>query len=983
MMKKGLVFFILLVFSIIIVSCVPKNTLFEQVFNETLIIYQDGDNENHVTKDVTLITTSEAVKTASLTWKSSDDQVIKIEGNTGKVTRGVDDLQVTLTVTVTINKETKTKDFLLTVIKIEENNNDEEEPVDPVDPIVDVTPPVISGTKSWILFVGEEEPDFLENVTALDETDGEVEVYITHKDVNINQIGTYSIIYEAKDKSGNTAHKTIEVIVLPLNQQEEVTYTETFDNLSSSSSYNDFTYQGINGITWKIYGSRTDQTLNNKAITFGGKNQDKSRLEATIQGGIKDFSVKLQKGFSNDNPRKLELYINGELKGTFELDVTTNDIQVFEVKDINVQGEFTLELKQITNSSRSQIIIDDLSWTTYSEISLPKERLVLEYDLNNLEIITNYMENTTFELPSKGSFGSEISWSYTNVNDPNNAYYNLETKKVSIPSSGVVNISVTATLNYGDFEVTKVFKIKIGEEAPLTVSEVKQEANGTRLIVKGVITDIYETNEAIYLTLQDSSSGIMVKLSKEYLERLETQKEVIITGTKKTINNLVTIEDVTKVVVTDDASIDPIYVSKPSNLNSNLGRVVYIEGLLAYTYTNNVTEYLIINENGAFNLLIPQDLVNKEVIQNLFKDRDRGVYVEVVGSVSYQNGKYYVLLTNPEHIEVGLFVDYDMVKKVLLSNLIFPTFPNPVTRDLKLLNNDDLLFGTTITWSSNNPSVISNTGKVVQQDNEVVVRLSYEIKYDDVVIHTGYYDVTVSGKTDYSGYYASINGLTGYALKEELKRITSIGYKKLDYKETSYILDETDADPKRPGYVILVYNRASVSGEWDGGSTWNKEHIWPQSKLNGASDSDLHNLKPSNPSINSSRDNLPYVDGSGTYGKRNGGWYPGDADRGDIARIVFYMNTRWSLEINKNTIGELRTFLKWHLEDEVDDFERHRNDVIYSYQKNRNPYIDHPELVEKVYGPLTTVMEFNDLIISLFEDKEIIIIDDKRYQYFV
>jgi endonuclease I len=120
--------------------------------------------------------------------------------------------------------------------------------------------------------------------------------------------------------------------------------------------------------------------------------------------------------------------------------------------------------------------------------------------------------------------------------------------------------------------------------------------------------------------------------------------------------------------------------------------------------------------------------------------------------------------------------------------------------------------------------------------------------------------------------------------------------------------------------------------------------------LGTASVSDLFNLRPANPSINSSRGNLPFVDGTGSYGTRSGGWFPGDQDKGDIARAVFYMNTRWNLVINTSSVGNLSLFLKWNIEDPVDDFERQRNDVIYRNQKNRNPYVDHPELVEKAYG---------------------------------
>jgi endonuclease I len=120
--------------------------------------------------------------------------------------------------------------------------------------------------------------------------------------------------------------------------------------------------------------------------------------------------------------------------------------------------------------------------------------------------------------------------------------------------------------------------------------------------------------------------------------------------------------------------------------------------------------------------------------------------------------------------------------------------------------------------------------------------------------------------------------------------------------------------------------------------------------LGTASVSDLFNLRPANPAVNSSRGNLPYVDGTGSYGTRSGGWYPGDQEKGDIARAVFYMNTRWALSVSTSSVGDLNMFIRWNYEDPVDDFERQRNDVIYQNQHNRNPYVDHPELVDKVYG---------------------------------
>jgi endonuclease I len=109
-------------------------------------------------------------------------------------------------------------------------------------------------------------------------------------------------------------------------------------------------------------------------------------------------------------------------------------------------------------------------------------------------------------------------------------------------------------------------------------------------------------------------------------------------------------------------------------------------------------------------------------------------------------------------------------------------------------------------------------------------------------------------------------------------------------------------------------------------------------------------LRASTVSVNSSRGNLAFVQGSGSYGRVGSGWYPGDTHKGDVARIILYMHVRHGLSISSGVIGDLNMFLRWHIEDPVDDFELNRNNVIYSYVNNRNPFIDHPEFAQLIWG---------------------------------
>lgn len=226
-------------------------------------------------------------------------------------------------------------------------------------------------------------------------------------------------------------------------------------------------------------------------------------------------------------------------------------------------------------------------------------------------------------------------------------------------------------------------------------------------------------------------------------------------------------------------------------------------------------------------------------------------------------------------------------------------------------------------------------------------------------------------------YYSSITNQTGSALQTQLRTIISTMTAR-NYGAAQTTAAVTDADPNTPGNIILIYNRASVSSTWDSGATWNREHIWPVSRL-GVGDpsnsttnvsTDQFNLRPSNPSINSSRGNKPFGNDSttGVHGSQGANYYPGDADAGDVARAQFYMSTRYSQLTLTDAVpsgtqmGDLSSLINFHFKDVPDAFERHRNHAIYGLagenspainnslrQQNRNPFVDHPEYAWSVF----------------------------------
>ena len=248
-----------------------------------------------------------------------------------------------------------------------------------------------------------------------------------------------------------------------------------------------------------------------------------------------------------------------------------------------------------------------------------------------------------------------------------------------------------------------------------------------------------------------------------------------------------------------------------------------------------------------------------------------------------------------------------------------------------------------------------------------------------------------------TSYYQQANGLSGEGLKEALYQIISnhIVYPYTSSSTDTWdILQQSDQDPLNHNNMILVYTgRSQDKGYRDGSgnysqyengngtqsNSWNREHVWPKSHGFPDEDdnayTDVHNLKPCDRSVNSSRGTKDFDFGGSQHNEAidcltdNDSWEPADYIKGDIARILFYMvirydpgydhnNNSFDLELvnyttpnnNDPILGKLSSLIQWHIDDPVDDFERNRNEIIFGFQQNRNPFIDHPNLVNYIWG---------------------------------
>lgn len=236
--------------------------------------------------------------------------------------------------------------------------------------------------------------------------------------------------------------------------------------------------------------------------------------------------------------------------------------------------------------------------------------------------------------------------------------------------------------------------------------------------------------------------------------------------------------------------------------------------------------------------------------------------------------------------------------------------------------------------------------------------------------------------------------------------------------DTWNVLELADQFAGNSTQILDLYKNAVHAKQGGGNSFYNREHVWPNSygfPQDGATNypyTDCHHLFLCDIAYNQARDNSPFLDGtaswtayttlanggqggggSGFPGTSNwstaqapiGGWQTWSGRKGDVARALFYMDVRYEGGLHGTTgapepdlrltddlgliaasatgsnlsiayMGKLSVLLQWHQQDPVDQKEIARNDAVFSFQGNRNPFIDNPQWVECLYlGQCTRV----------------------------
>lgn len=236
-----------------------------------------------------------------------------------------------------------------------------------------------------------------------------------------------------------------------------------------------------------------------------------------------------------------------------------------------------------------------------------------------------------------------------------------------------------------------------------------------------------------------------------------------------------------------------------------------------------------------------------------------------------------------------------------------------------------------------------------------------------------------------TGYYNSAENKSGSALKTALCGIID-GHTDMGYSELYTIYQKSDLNSS--GNIWDMYSTCTFSsGSSDRCGNYssicdcyNREHLIPQSWFDEdyPMRSDAFHVVPTDGKVNGYRGSYPHGEtstgtsvgskGLGKYGTSSVSglsmtvFEPDDEYKGDIARSYFYFVTRYEDEMDWITSSVFQTsyphlitafanlMMKWHREDPVSEKELDRQEGVYYYQKNRNPFIDYPDLAEYIWG---------------------------------
>ena len=708
--------------------------------------------------------------------------------------------------------------------------------------------------------------------------------------------------------------------------------TETKENLELLEELEDVT------LVWES--SNVDVVTNKGVITRGNEDETVTITLTATRGeekAIKHFTVKvlakdpfnfdliidqITLPLETDEDLELPVLIDGVTltwKSSNKAVLTDSGVVTRTNEDVTVT--LSLNLKIGNEETNKTFIVKVLASDEFDF-----ESIFLQIDIPN-----NTITNLTLPTEIDGVF---LSWQSNNTDAITNLGEVTRTNE-----DVVVILSVIATK--GEEEASKDYLVTVNkksdapESTKMPIVDVREKSIGSNVEIHGVATSSMSNGN---FTVQDSTGAIPVYFGSGNNSSLKIGTEYIISGKLDNFQGLIQIASpkVTEIGTTNLPDVIDI-----SEYSLDFEDITHYEGYivnysnLEVTGTNspnNAHELNLKNLDGETGMTRLDLRVNSNT--NHFKDIKVGEIVDLENvTVGQYDGKAQFMFTSRSKITARP-KDPNMPQINGAKNLTYV---------IGIDSEPNYLEGVT----ANNANGVNYTSNLQVDSSKVNLNTpgTYEVVISVVGV-TNYPNIstTITIRVrneaqigDYEGYYESLSGLTGSAFNAELARLI---------KNTGRATGTTSQVKQVDNFNGQNYNIYTGFGGYG-----NREHVWPQSKLGSVKD-DLHNLRAAIENTNSKRGNYPFIlkpsGNDGKWERVGSGFYPGDEHVGDVARIVLYISIRYNLSLN--LVGNLQMFLKWHEEDPVSPFELSRNDKIESIQRNRNPFIDHPELVEIYFG---------------------------------
>lgn len=751
-------------------------------------------------------------------------------------------------------------------------------------------------------------------------------------------------------------------------------FTEQFNVTGLTASYLDKTFNGSNGTLWEGFQTRNegDYSINGSGLML--RRALDSYLRITFPNGIDKLSFDYRKAFTGNAPRQLEIIANGSVIHTTPVfgNFSGADATVHKVSlsNLNLPVNSVIIIKNVgTSDTGTQTVIDNFKWTEIVEPNVNERLHQVTFNYLDAQVNRIVRSNESVIEPILPTLDThEFEGWYLNPNFSGDAFNVLSPISESITLYAKWNLLVEP----GQVIESELYNIDFGSSNVTGYADTEitftNNSNSTLYTLQKLRAQIntFGTSPAMILAPISTLNESYIEFDLTGLTEQATEISFDYTAwDSSAVNNI------------KNANRDALFALQVfrngiwETLKNTDGITNLKETLIdtyqtvIYSVPGNYKYRIVLNTPGTGTG--SSNTAQAGVIDN-FKAINK--YTTTSNPIFLSSGYDTVYAILGDDFEVTPPTAIDRYGRLLETSLV------DITYDMDTLGIYELVYETYDFENLRSTYTLylhvietSIPEDLPEMDEANLVDLKARFQSQRSSLVPGFSALSEQGLLD---YYAGLNGLTGASFKQALQNILISTHRRdISYDEARFVLEQSDAIMTPQGtYLHGIYSSTPIVRYWDAGETWAREHVWPNSKLGiprvGGSSrnlgSDPHNLRAINPSVNSSRSNRYFDNGTGSFGTIGQYAYdPGLSHRGDVARIFFYMMVRYDeLSLSSiisevlagtnytstaTTMGLLNVLIQWHLDDPVDQFEINRNNIIYSYQGNRNPFIDNPSYV--------------------------------------